>query len=99
MGVLAGAEIADYVSSVELIGDGRFYHEADPLFGRYPSGGRFAVLGATYFTGEVLLARGLKRYGQEHRWARHLWLLEPGAMIVARGIVTTHHNLSQPRTP
>jgi hypothetical protein len=99
MSVLAGAEMADYVSSVEIIGSGRLYHETDPLFGRYPSGGRFALLGATYFTGEVLLARGLKRYGQEHRWARHLWLLEPGAMIVARGIVTTHHNLSEPKMP
>jgi hypothetical protein len=52
-------------------------YETNPILGRHPSNSTLVAFGAGYFAAEVGLGYFLKHYGQHHRWARYLWLIEP----------------------
>jgi hypothetical protein len=80
MTVLAAAKTADGITSIRMLNRG--CHETNPIFGeRYPSSGRIAGTNAAYLAGEVALAYTLKRLGQNHRWTKHLWLIEPAYQV------------------
>lgn len=74
-GVLTSASAADYITSVQMIDRGNY--ETNPLLGAHPSPARYAAVGAGYLGAELALGYVLKGFGQHHRWARFLWLLEP----------------------
>jgi len=77
MGVLGTSAAADYIATRQVLDRGGY--EKNPIFGRHPSVARQVAIGGAYFAGEVLLAYELKKFGRRHRWARHLWLIDPVA--------------------
>jgi hypothetical protein len=74
VGILGAAKAADGFTSAALP---HACVETDPVLGRHPSDSQYASFFAATFAVEVGIAYLLKRYGQHHRWARHLWLVEP----------------------
>ena len=76
MGALAASKTADGFSSHGP--QERGCVERNPFLERYPSGGEYAAFFAASYALEFGSAYLLKRYGQRHRWARHLWMIEPG---------------------
>ncbi len=87
-GVLGASTSADYLTSVPLIGFGG--EEINPLFGKHPTSGTYTRVGGAYYAGEVILGYYVKRYGQQHRWARYFWLIEPS-------IATWNHSIFSKR--
>lgn len=75
MGALAAAKTTDAITTERFLCTKNSY-ETNPIFGRHPSVGRFAGINAAYFSGEVGLAYGLKRFGRNHWWAK-AWMIEP----------------------
>lgn len=52
-------------------------HENNFVLGRHPSDGQLAGYFVATYAIEVATAYAVKRFGVHHRWARHLWLIEP----------------------
>lgn len=74
MSVLGASKTADGITSAR---GGPSCYDMNPILGSHPSDARYAGYFAATYAIEMGTAYLLKRYGQHHRWARHLWLIEP----------------------
>jgi hypothetical protein len=93
VGTLGASVAADGISTVRMLDRGNF--ETNPVLGRHPSPARVGALSGAYFAGETVLAYELKRFGQRHRWARYLWLIEP-SIQAGQHAAFAYHNESLP---
>ena len=95
LALLGGAMAADYVSTSRMLDHGYGY-ETDPLYGRHPSNARLVAEGSAFYAAEVAGSYLLKRYGQKHPWARHLWLVGPSTMTVVHAECAVHNGKLAP---
>jgi len=96
LGALGGAASADYITTSALLGKDWGY-EKDPLYGRHPSNARLAGEGAAFYAAEITGAYLLKRYGQKHRWARNLWMIQPSWQTGAHSYCAIHNAYLRPK--
>lgn len=92
-GALSTAKTLDMMSTVHSLAAGA--REQNPLFGSHPSTGRLVGLNLAYLGGELVMGYELKKFGMRHRWARYLWMIEPGFQTTDH-IRCVHHNYRGP---
>jgi hypothetical protein len=96
-GILGAAAAADHFTTSQHL-DTPWFHETDPLYGIHPTNARLASVGACFYGGQVAVAYILKKYGEHHRWAKHLWAIEPLAMAGIHA-QSAAHNASETIEP